>query len=298
MEGLSSLSEFRKARNDSTVEEGGQGQVRPVQRRGKKYARKDFHTSEAARGEALILGKIAQAISKVGLTRHPHLPKLVVEEGKTLILEPWCNQKFGEYWTCDKAFDVMNLQRQLLCLAQSIAFLHGNEIKHKDLHDGNVLYIGNSVVVTDFGFSRHHQAESSHSLNVVRKAFFESPDHGSTRATDIFQLGLIFAKALLLTFSHDNSDLFESIFNNHKLKVSNRKPQSSMIPENFGKELRSPWSRSGCEELLASLEHFVAKDLRFLVPIVRDMISVEAEKRPTAFFVCEVVWGINVRVMM
>lgn len=283
-----SLREFRKPPGNDIVEEGGQATVKPCMRERKLYARKEFHRANFARSEAHILSKIATAVSNVGFTRHPHLPRLVLESEKTLILEPWCDKKFEHYWTKDKRSDLPNIPRQFLCLARTVSFLHGNEMKHKDVHDGNVLFVGNTVVLTDFGFSRHHRAESSFSANLVRKRYFESPDTGNTRATDVFQLGLVFSKALLLTFD-ENLDLFKEIFERHARPQTRFYGDQSLglIPQSFGvADDRSPWKREGCEELLAALARVVPRDLYYIVEIVREMIHVEAKKRLSALRVC------------
>lgn len=91
--------------------------------------------------------------------------------------------------------------RWLLCLSNTLAFIHAQGIRHKDTKPRNILVEGGEVIFADFG--------SSHAFLDSEDSRTEGPAYGHTkvycaaevvehqkrnRSADIFSLGCVFSE--------------------------------------------------------------------------------------------------------
>jgi serine/threonine protein kinase len=90
------------------------------------------------------------------------------------------------------------LYRGLSCLCNAIHYLHKNNIRHEDLKPQNVLIHGNSVLLTDFGFSLDFSDDSMSTTTGRPSAWtirYSTPEvldfEPRNRSTDIFSLGCV-----------------------------------------------------------------------------------------------------------
>jgi serine/threonine protein kinase len=95
------------------------------------------------------------------------------------------------------------LKQWFYCLASALAFMHTNNLHHKNIKPSNVIHRGDCVYFTDFGSSRSFEAGQSTSTESHARAtmLFAAPEasqkdeenksrHGSE--ADVFSLGLLF----------------------------------------------------------------------------------------------------------
>jgi tRNA A-37 threonylcarbamoyl transferase component Bud32/tetratricopeptide (TPR) repeat protein len=95
------------------------------------------------------------------------------------------------------------------CLASTLAFIHSNGIRHKDIKPRNILVSGERILFSDFG--------SSHAFQKDGDSATEGPAFGHTvrycapevivevkrnRSADVFSLGCVFTELILWTHGH------------------------------------------------------------------------------------------------
>lgn len=101
------------------------------------------------------------------------------------------------------------LERTMGCIASAVAYLHHQEIKHKDLKPSNILLSANGLWVTDFGtatdFSILTTSATENGERGTPKYF--APEVAvyapSGRAADIFSMGCIFLEIITLCVGYD-----------------------------------------------------------------------------------------------
>ncbi|KAF2733021.1 kinase-like protein, partial [Polyplosphaeria fusca] len=115
--------------------------------------------------------------------------------------------------------EISSLRAFFGCLAASISFLHDNRIRHKDLKPQNILIAGGTVVLTDFGLSRHFTDGQGSTTSGPTSATprYSPPEVAAQESRntsgDIWSLGCVFVEmgAALQGVSIDNiKEIFES----------------------------------------------------------------------------------------
>jgi serine/threonine protein kinase len=114
------------------------------------------------------------------------------------------------------------LERTMGCIASAVAYLHTQEIKHKDLKPSNVLLSADGLWVTDFG--------TATDFSVLTTSATEDGERGtpkyfapevatyapSGRAADIFSMGCIFLEIITLCVGYDLQKTIELRSQNDK----------------------------------------------------------------------------------
>ncbi|KAI9814564.1 MAG: hypothetical protein M1827_003119 [Pycnora praestabilis] len=139
-----------------------------------------------------------------------------------LILHPVANGNLDDYL---EQFPPQNgeeggqrfLQTAIGCLASTLAFMHSNGIRHKDIKPQNILVHGDNILFTDFGLGLDF-SESGNSISIGqyhsithKYAAQEIKDfEGRGRSSDVFSLGCVFLEitTVLDGKSLDELDLF------------------------------------------------------------------------------------------
>jgi serine/threonine protein kinase len=108
-------------------------------------------------------------------------------------------ERVGENNSSDEELQLLN--KWQLCLTSAIAYIHSQNIRHKDIKPSNMICKGNEIYLTDFG--------SAHQFNTGLTSSTEGPLVGITRMysapeviandrrgrpADIFSLGCVFAE--------------------------------------------------------------------------------------------------------
>ncbi|EON62509.1 serine/threonine protein kinase [Coniosporium apollinis CBS 100218] len=153
------------------------------------------------------------------------------------------------------------------CLAQAIAYLHEQRIRHKDLKPSNILLYREGLRVTDFGTSTDFSALT---VSLTENGERGTPKYFAPevaafkpngRAADIFSLGCIFLEMLLLLVKAAPMDAFKAL----------RPEDDRSFQANLHR--RHQWYR---------LLHVRGPVLEHLLAEIKMMIAVEPSRRPTA----------------
>ena len=108
------------------------------------------------------------------------------------------------------------LRGYFVCLSQALSYLHGSDVRHKDIKPENILIDeSGSAVLTDFGISRRFPKYTPHATNdepkFTRK--YASPEIMKDRNTlrddtsDVFSLGCVFLEMATLLLGKDLNNL-------------------------------------------------------------------------------------------
>lgn len=164
------------------------------------------------------------------------------------------------------------------CLASALAFIHGKEIKHKDIKPKNILICQGTVLFTDFGIARDFSDRSkSESIGPTASTpMWAAPEvvaadetcHG--RAADVFSLGCVFLEIFTVLTMRSVTEFSEF--------------RTTDGDDSFHKNL---------EKVCLWIESIKAdsKDqARAFLSFIRIMISEDPAARPTANEVWEMAW--------
>ncbi|KAF2867236.1 kinase-like domain-containing protein, partial [Massariosphaeria phaeospora] len=183
--------------------------VESIKIRESAYARKSIALPRY--NQARIRETIQNEISVIRTLIHPHIVQVFCTyEEKTrfaIVLEPLANCDLEAYLEqheslSDRDIDYDDLMWKWLgCLANTLAFIHGKGIRHKDIKTRNILVKDSEVLFADFG--------SSHAFLDEGTSVTEGPAFGHTvmycapevvswaergRSADIFSLGCVFSE--------------------------------------------------------------------------------------------------------
>jgi serine/threonine protein kinase len=171
------------------------------------------------------------------------------------------------------------LQRTMGCIASAVAYLHSQEIKHKDLKPSNILLSSHGIWVTDFG--------TATDFSVLTTSATENGERGtpkyfapevavyapSGRAADIFSMGCIFLEIITLCVGYS---LEETI----QLRSQNDRSFQSNL-----ENIRTWFSRGHIRSRIPADDHMMG--------LVRSMLRKDPDDRPTAEKVEEEIALIN-----
>jgi serine/threonine protein kinase len=160
------------------------------------------------------------------------------------------------------------LQSTLGCIASAVAYLHRQDIKHKDLKPSNILVAEDGLWVTDFG--------TATDFSVLTTSATENGERGtpkyfapevaiyepSGRAADIFSMGCIFLEIMTLCIGG-------SLDETKRIRSQNDKSFQANL------ETISQWFRSG------GIDHRTCTH-GHLLGVIRTMIRHNPNARPTA----------------
>ncbi|KAF2491292.1 kinase-like protein, partial [Lophium mytilinum] len=169
------------------------------------YARKSMFLRRSS--ERQLREMIENEIAVIKSMRHPHIVSIYCtyqeKQQYSIVLEPlaqadletWLDQQDGT--TATSKLSPL-LEKWILCLATTLAFMHGHGVRHKDIKTKNILVQGTRIVYSDFGSSRAFLEENAAST--------EGPAYGHTRmysapeviawerrntSADVFSLGCV-----------------------------------------------------------------------------------------------------------
>jgi serine/threonine protein kinase len=181
---------------------GAFAEVESVELYGNYYARKSMFLRRSS--ERQLREMIENEISVIKSMRHSHIVSIYCtyqeKQQYSIILEPLAQADLETF--LDQQDPTSNLspllEKWILCLATTLAYMHGHGVRHKDIKTKNILVKGTQIVYSDFGSSRAFLEENAAST--------EGPAYGHTRmysapeviawerrntSADVFSLGCV-----------------------------------------------------------------------------------------------------------
>lgn len=252
---------------------GGSASVEKVEdvNTGKLYARKIFkHVNARTMKEAKRQLKNEVQIMK-RLSAHHHIVKVhatyIVKRELAIIINPVADggdlarflqdyedslkEDSAHGW--DEEYDNI-LRRCFGCLASGLAFMHKQDIRHKDIKPQNVLIHRGMVKYTDFGISfDYSEADRSTTtgpvLGLTRRYCAPEVATGASRnsKSDVFSLGCIYLEIINVLYGCVHEDVLDGPFHQTLEKVA-KKGTSIWSMENI-------FCKSWPIEALLNLEH-------------------------------------------
>ena len=174
--------------------------------------------------------------------------------------------------------DIMsNLRTFFGCLASALAYLHSQNVRHKDIKPQNILVLRGDVLLTDFGLSRNFTDDVGSTSTGMTPASprYCAPEVAAfeprNTSSDIWSLGCVFLEMVsaLQGFSTDSIRLLFATGSTAGLHYHNNPSATQRLIE----KLRSKAVKSDRRPLLW----------------IADMLFVDRTKRPTAAHVLEMI---------
>ncbi|OAL00053.1 kinase-like protein, partial [Phaeosphaeriaceae sp. SRC1lsM3a] len=186
---------------------GGFAAVESVEVKGAVYARKvmilprhkEKHLKEMISNEVSVMK---------ALDDHHHTVKVfcTYQEKRqfSIVLEPLATADLETYLyqpNADPLHLSPTIERWMRCLANTLAYLHRQGIRHKDVKTKNILVKGDQVYFSDFGSSRaftHDSATSTEGPAFGNTRMYSAPEviaeQRRNELSDVFSLGCVFSE--------------------------------------------------------------------------------------------------------
>ncbi|KAH0548299.1 hypothetical protein GP486_008003, partial [Trichoglossum hirsutum] len=172
------------------------------------FARKSIRV--LAYQAANITEAVEREVAIIRKLRHAHVISIhdVYREPKSIgiIMSPVADGDLDWFFErcTDEGFSVQLLSLLRVwfaCLSEALVYIHGQNIRHKDIKPGNILVRNELVYFTDFGLARDFDSSMTSSTEgcVLGKTPTYSPPEVISegkrgRSADIFSLGCVFAE--------------------------------------------------------------------------------------------------------
>ncbi|KAG4433311.1 hypothetical protein IFR05_011208 [Cadophora sp. M221] len=107
------------------------------------------------------------------------------------------------------------LERWYSCLANALAYIHSQRVRHKDIKPTNILIKDDTILIADFGFSKVFSDETTETKSTAgpKTPSYCAPEVAAhlprNRASDIFSLGCVFAEMTTVLAGYKISDFEE-----------------------------------------------------------------------------------------
>ncbi|KAK8076719.1 hypothetical protein PG994_003991 [Apiospora phragmitis] len=168
------------------------------------YARKQILRGESALQDQDNLTVFEKELKSLKKLSH-HVVKLVGSytdpTSLGIIMSPIADMDLQAY---------LNSKGWILNMATALAYIHGKNIRHKDIKPNNVLVKGDRVLLSDFGTSRvcldgHLTTRGGSPEGTPR---YWTPEDRNT-ASDIWSLGCVFLEMATTLFGYSHSDMLK-----------------------------------------------------------------------------------------
>ncbi|MFL0808785.1 MAG: serine/threonine protein kinase [Agarilytica sp.] len=184
-----------------------------------------------------IKSRFFREAEAAGRLNHPSIVQVydVGEEGDlAFIAMDYAEGKaLNHFVTQDNLLPVFEVYRIICDVAQALEYAHENNIVHRDVKPGNIIYNPSpyQVKVTDFGIARITDDSKTNTGEILGSPLYMAPEQLKgkkvNRSADIFSLGVTFYQLLTghLPYSGDNlaALTYEIIHGKHKSVRSVRK---------------------------------------------------------------------------
>ena len=173
--------------------------------------------------------------------------------------------------------DIANLEKWRYCLANAVAYIHSQNIRHKDIKPSNVICKGAAIYLTDFGsahqFSIGLTSSTDGGLLGVTK-MYSAPEvideDRRGRSADIFSLGCVFAEMTTVIHGRRVEDFHDFRSEPDHDEPDHDEPQQMTICYYATAYKLRDWFATGKEKEVASYT------------LISAMMSSDRKRRPTA----------------
>jgi serine/threonine protein kinase len=218
--------------------QGGVGSVDEVtgtagQFQGQTYARKSIILNDAQDREA-ARREIEKEVDILKRVRHDHIVRLVMTyELRTeyaIIMEPRADGNLEGHLLADTHKAREEISHWFRCLISGVAYLHKNDIQHRDIKPHNILVKGTQVLLTDFGISMTGLGKTI-PTTITWRPHARTPEYcapeveerrSSGRSADIFSLGAVFLEMLTALSGSDRLRTFRQTLRNPRTDIARR----------------------------------------------------------------------------
>ncbi|KAM0558101.1 hypothetical protein ACHAPJ_005268 [Fusarium lateritium] len=241
-----------------------------------KYACKLIHRGESVLDDKDQLEAFEKELKALKTLSHRHIVKLVGsyidrDEALGLLMQPVAEMDLHQYLRSKEAFWNNNIWSFFGCLATALAYVHGQNIRHKDIKPNNVLVKNGQVLLADFGTSRvcldgHLTTNGRTREGTSRYCAPEVIDEADRNsASDIWSLGCVYLEmaTTLLGYNRRDMDNFYSTHGTMNVLAICRNIEATPL-----------W----IDKLRGSCDPFEAK----ILDLTEQMLQEKAQKRPTA----------------
>ncbi|KAK8096024.1 kinase-like protein [Apiospora kogelbergensis] len=184
------------------------------------FARKRIFRGESALQDHESLVAFEKELKSLKKLSHHHVVKLVGSYTDStslgIIMSPIADMDLQAYLNSNEV-DPEHRRRMLRCffgsLATALAYIHGKNIRHKDIKPNNVLVKGDKVFLSDFGTSRvcleGHLTTRGGSPEGTPRYWAPEVGDGADRntASDIWSLGCVFLEMATTLFRYSHNDM-------------------------------------------------------------------------------------------
>ncbi|KAK3984893.1 Hsp70 protein-domain-containing protein [Cladorrhinum sp. PSN332] len=185
----------------------------------KVYARKLFRKAKGLRREDVQTFRTELDILK--RISHKHCVALVATYSDPkffgLLMDPvgdYNLETFYDLASRAKNGDKLTLLRSFFgCLAEAVAYLHAQQIRHRDIKPQNIIVRGDEVFVADFGiaFSWEHLTRATTTADSGKTLIYAAPEvirvEPRNEAADVWSLGCVFFEMATVLHGQTVKDL-------------------------------------------------------------------------------------------
>ncbi|KAJ4364333.1 hypothetical protein N0V95_000742 [Ascochyta clinopodiicola] len=211
--------------NGEILGSGNSADVDTVMIGERSYARKSIRLPRQPQRRDNLLEDIQREIKIIHALDHPHIIRVLLTYEETIrfsiIMHPLADCDLESYLAnkiCDTTRQRRLIWKWLVCLVNTLTYIHSKDIRHKDIKPRNVLVKGEKVYFTDFG--------SGHMFDDGGNSTTDGIAYGHTRAycapevikndsrnrsSDVFSLGCVLVEMAVWSSEISMADYFMGI---------------------------------------------------------------------------------------
>lgn len=194
----------------------------------KCYARKRFLRKKNPRDDQLVLKMFEREVSSLKRLSHHHLVKVIGsytdQKCVAFLMDPVADCNLMVYLSQPRTFinsRLASIRSYFGCLANAVAYLHRQQIRHRDLKPQNILVRHHDIFITDFGaaldWSKMKRDTTEDSNTPVTERYMapevakRSPPNS---ASDMWSLGIVFIEMATVLRGRTINDMNRYLENN------------------------------------------------------------------------------------